>query len=186
MGPPSPALMILTVPTRPGGREPFVRDAPEQARTGYLPAPAACRTDLFVHHDITDQIDKPDMRQPSERKDPTENKEPAEPTLPTDSTEPIEPTESTDPREPMERTESRDHSDQRELSPVFDMRSSLAGAFAPQPGVSGPNSSDAALWLIGAAEGPRWELLAGSIHARVRFDMPYFGAPISREAQPRC
>jgi hypothetical protein len=75
------------------------------------------------------------MRQPSERKDPTENNEPAEPTLPTDSTEPMEPTESTEPREPMERTESRDHSDHREPSPVFDMRSSLLGAFAQQSGV---------------------------------------------------
>jgi hypothetical protein len=97
---------------------------------------AAFRTDLFVRHDITDQIDRPDMRQPSERKDPTENKEPAEPTLPTDSTEPTEPTESTEPREPMQRTESVDHSDHRELSLVFDMRSSLLGAFAQQPGVS--------------------------------------------------
>jgi hypothetical protein len=38
----------------------------------------------------------------------------------------------------MERTESRDHNDHRELSPVFDMRSSLLGAFAQRVSVSGP------------------------------------------------
>lgn len=147
---------------------------------------AACWTDLFDRHDITDQIDRPDMRQPSERKEPTENREPAEPTLPTDSTEPTEPTESTEPREPMHRMESRDHSDHRELSGDFDMRSSLLGTVRPAARCLRPNSSDAAFWLIGAAEGPRWGPSAGSLHARVRFDMPYFGAPISREAQPRC
>jgi hypothetical protein len=125
----------------------FIAGGP--ASSGYPPAPAACKTDLFVRHDITDQIDKPDIRQPNERKDPTENSEPAEPTLPTDSTEPIEPTERTDPREPMERTESRDHSDQRELSPVFVMRSSLLGASAQLPSCPvaqclGTNSTDAA------------------------------------------
>ena len=99
------------------------------APTDYLPAPER-RTDLFVSQDITDQIDKPDMRQPSERTDPTENKEPAEPTLPTENTEPIEPTERTDPREPMERTESRDHSDQREPPPVFDI-ARLSSGHAP-------------------------------------------------------
>jgi hypothetical protein len=62
-------------------------------------------------------MERADMTQPTERKDPIENTEPAEPTLPTDSTEPIEPTESTDPREPMERTESRDQSDHREPFP---------------------------------------------------------------------
>jgi hypothetical protein len=92
---------------------------------------AASRTDLFFRHDITDQMERPAMRQPSERKDPTENKDPAEPTLPMDSTEPTEPTESTEPREPIERKESRDHSDHRELSSVFDMCSSSSRGIHP-------------------------------------------------------
>ena len=104
------------------------------------PSPGALRTALFVRHDITDHMERADMRQPTERKDPIENTEPAEPTLPTDSTEPIEPTESTDPREPMDRTESRDHSDHREPFPplstgtLFLLRA-FAGSLRPAPSI---------------------------------------------------
>jgi hypothetical protein len=70
--------------------------------------------DLFDRHDITDQIDSPDIRQPTDRNDPIDNREPAEPTLPMESTDPTEPTERIDPRDPMERSESSHQSDQRE------------------------------------------------------------------------
>lgn len=126
------------------------------------------------------------MRQPTERKEPIENTEPAEPTLPTDSTEPIEPTESTDPREPMERTESRDHSDHREPFPPLSLGTLIllrasAGSLRPTTSIVAISRVVADRSGRGCQAGPSAEFL----HSRVSFDMPYFGAPICREAQPR-
>jgi hypothetical protein len=69
-----------------------------------------------ARHDIIDQSERPDRRQPTDRNEPTDKTEPADPTLPMDSTEPTEPIESTEFRDPMDRREFCDLNDQRDSS----------------------------------------------------------------------
>jgi hypothetical protein len=73
-------------------------------------------TARFDRHDITDQIDAPESREPSEQNDPTANSEAKLPIDPIESAEPTDPMESTEFFEAMERKEPSDAIDHRDGS----------------------------------------------------------------------
>jgi hypothetical protein len=71
-------------------------------------------TARFDRHDITDQIDAPESKEPSEQNDPTASSEQKLPIDPIESAEPTDPMESTEFFEAMERKEPSDAIDHRE------------------------------------------------------------------------
>jgi hypothetical protein len=71
-------------------------------------------TARFDRHDITDQIEAPESKEPSEQNDPTASSEQKLPIDPIESAEPTDPMESTEFFEAMERKEPSDAIDHRE------------------------------------------------------------------------
>jgi hypothetical protein len=71
-------------------------------------------TARFDRHDITDQIDAPESREPREQNDPTASSEPKLPIEPIESAEPTDPMESTEFFEAMERKEPSEAIDHRD------------------------------------------------------------------------
>lgn len=83
-------------------------------RRGHVSYAAAFTTARFARHDITDQIEAPDSREPTEQNDPTASSEPKLPIDPIDSAEPTEPIERTEFFEAMESNEPSEAIDHRD------------------------------------------------------------------------
>ncbi|HEY5273926.1 MAG TPA: hypothetical protein VIJ34_11905 [Acidimicrobiales bacterium] len=80
---------------------------PRVLRSGFYTA-------RFARHDITDQIEAPESREPTEQNDPTASSEPKLPIDPIDSAEPTEPIERTEFFEAMESNEPSEAIDHRD------------------------------------------------------------------------
>jgi len=80
---------------------------------------------FFARHDITDQIETAESREPTDTKEPTANTEPNEPMDPIESADPIDPIERTEPFDATQRNESSeaiDHLDRLWLPSVTSSR----------------------------------------------------------------
>jgi hypothetical protein len=82
-----------------------------------LPHLVTLETARLDRQDITDQIDAPESKEPTQQKDPTESSEAKLPIDPTERAEPTEPIESTEFFEAMERNEPSEAIDHRDGSP---------------------------------------------------------------------